>query len=367
MAGNQTEVIDEEGSDCGTEATLDFVLEESDVKDFQRRYIKVGSNRILLTKQNADKYIGKEIHMYSPMFCTGNKLCEKCAGKQTSKFVGLDSNKIATTLTNLNMKKFHDSTLRFTQIDPEEILINKSVKGAFSTDNTDISVEEKYLEVYVPDFYFENSVMAELLGDKLNLFGICPVGIFKNGEFDHFDSLNLPSWNKFYIYETEKRKVKLPGTGMTPCTVLKYLKGHKFCISSLLEDASNAQLMLRFVTYGKIPGTVPYNRSLELWRKNQKLNSVNFGVASVIQEVVLSCAYRWKKDPNLKFAKIIGKNPSMSQYDYEMASIRRICQVTSTYTGITFESFDDMVTTGVNRAREHGNETESPLEALFKL
>ena len=31
------------------------------------------------------------------------------------------------------------------------------------------------------------------------------------------------------------------------------------------------------------------------------------------------------------------------------------------------KSFDDMVTTSLNRAREHGTETESPLEILFKL
>ena len=69
----------------------------------------------------------------------------------------------------------------------------------------------------------------------------------------------------------------------------------------------------------------------------------------------------------MKYATAYGMNPKISEYDYEMAGIRRICQVTSTFSGITFESFDDMVTTSLNRAREHGTETESPLEILFKL
>ena len=97
------------------------------------------------------------------------------------------------------------------------------------------------------------------------------------------------------------------------------------------------------------------------------MNNVNFGVPSVIEEVILSTAYRWKKNPAYKFAKVIGRHPDMSLYDYEMASIRRICQVTSTFTGITFESFDDMVSTAINRSRTGGVETESPLESLFKL
>ena len=146
------------------------------------------------------------------------------------------------------------------------------------------------------------------------------------------------------------------------------MKGHKLCISNILEDSSNAQLFLRDITYGKLPASIPYNKSLFLWRKNQQMNKVNFGVPSVIQEVVLSCSYRYKKDPSIKFAKIIGrKGTTATMFDYEMASIRRICQVTSTFTGITFESFDDMVTTAINRSREHGNETPSPLEDLLKL
>jgi hypothetical protein len=201
----------------------------------------------------------------------------------------------------------------------------------------------------------------------LNLFGVTTVGIFKNGEFDHFDTLKIPSWNKYYVYDVDHRAIDLPGVGKTNCSVYRYVKGSKFCIGEVLEDSDNAQLMLRFVNYGKIPSTVPYQQSIWLWRKNQKMNKVNFGVPSVIQEVVLSTAYRWKKNPAHKFAKVIGKDPEHDPFDYEMASIRRICQVTSTFTGITFESFDDMVSTAINRSKTGGTENPSPLEDLFKL
>ena len=33
---------------------------------------------------------------------------------------------------------------------------------------------------------------------------------------------------------------------------------------------------------------------MNIWRKNKKLNNVNFGVPSVIEEVILSTAYCWK-------------------------------------------------------------------------
>lgn len=368
MAGMQTEVLADEGTDCGTETTLDFVFEESDINDFQQRYINDNGHTVLLTSKNSKNYVGNKIRLYSPMCCKGvqgGKICAKCGGKQDSKFIGLDSNKIATTLTNLNMKKFHDSTLRFSKINPRDAIINFDGTELF-TDDGEYLVAKEVFEIYVPmDFY--DAGLVEDLGNMINLFGLVPVGVFKNGAKVGFDTLNIPSWNKYNVFTAENRMVDIPGLGETPCKVLHYLPGHQICASNMIQDSINAQMFLKQITYGKVPTTIPYNQALNVWRKNQKLNNVNFGVPSVIQEVVLSCCYRYKKDPSKKFATVYGRNPSIDQYGYEMAGIRRICQVTSTFTGITFESFDDMVTTSVNRARENGHETDSPLEMLFKL
>ena len=78
----------------------------------------MNGSKVLLTRETAKKYVGKTIHLYSPFGCIGvgknnECLCEKCAGIQNSKYVGLNSNKVATVLTNLNMKKFHDSHFDF--------------------------------------------------------------------------------------------------------------------------------------------------------------------------------------------------------------------------------------------------------------
>ena len=50
-----------------------------------------------------------------------------------------------------------------------------------------------------------------------------------------------------------------------------------------------------------------------------------------------------------------------------MASIRKICQYASTFSSITFEDIDSMITTSVNRAREKKPEADTPVEMLFKL
>ena len=367
MAGMQTEILDDPGTDCGTKGTINFLLTEEDANDFQYRNINDNGKVVMLTPDNMKHFIGKEVKMYSPMYCAGKHICSKCAGKVDNKFIGLDTNKIATTLTNLNMKKFHDSTLRFYKIKPDGMLIGADGTNLFKVDGDNVVLTSDYFEIYVPTSYFTDLNLAEDLGNMVNLFGLVPVGIFDNGKLKQYATLNIPSWHKYNVFEAEERAVNIAGMGDTACKVLKYYKGHQICGSSILEDSANAQLFLRQITYGKVPPTIPYSSSIHVWRKNAKINAVNFGVPSVIQEVVLSCAYRYKKDPSMKYATAYGMNPKISEYDYEMAGIRRICQVTSTFSGITFESFDDMVTTSLNRAREHGTETESPLEILFKL
>lgn len=368
MAGMQTEVVDGDGSDCGTETTLNFVLQPGSENDFTHRYIRDGEKRVYLTNNNIKSYTGKLIHLYSPMCCSRTKkgyICEKCAGKQDSKFVGLDTNKIATTLVNLGMKKFHDSTLRFRKIDVDDVLVNHSKKNLFTAGKDDVIVNDLF-EIYIPLDYFDAGLVEDL-GNMVNLFGLVPVGIYEKGKFANFDTLNIPTWHKYNIFGTEVRTIDIPGIGETKCKVLKYKNGHQLCNINLLEDGDNAQMFLKQITYGKVPSTIPYDKVLGVWQKNQRLNGVNFGVPSITQEVVLSCCYRYKKDPAKKFAEIYGRNPNIDLFDYEMAGIRRICQVTSTFTGITFESFDDTVTMSLNRARDNKKETDSPLESLFKL
>ena len=64
---------------------------------------------------------------------------------------------------------------------------------------------------------------------------------------------------------------------------------------------------------------------------------------------------------------VAGKDDNVSDYDYKMASIRQICQYSSTFTALTFEDFDSMVTTSLNRTAEHKSEQESPLEKIIKM
>ena len=132
LAALQTEVLGPVDSDCGSKVFLKKLITKKNLKDNLYRYIKDSKgNLIELNNDNADKYIGKVVEMRSPMYCIGygkeKCLCNKCAGNFYYKLgktnIGLASGKMAGTLSNMNLQKFHDNVVRLHQLDVSDLII----------------------------------------------------------------------------------------------------------------------------------------------------------------------------------------------------------------------------------------------------
>ena len=95
--------------------------------DFNYRYIIEGNKLVLIDDSNLDKYVGKTVKMRSPMYCVGKKLCRVCAGTIHEKLeienIGLTSTKVASTLLNLSMKKFHDTSTKTNEINLNKMTV----------------------------------------------------------------------------------------------------------------------------------------------------------------------------------------------------------------------------------------------------
>ena len=120
-------VLDKPGSDCGTKGTLEVLITPWIKKDLLYRNIVENGKLVQLTEENIDKYLNKKVKLRSPMFCTSENLCRTCAGAMYDKLgidnVGLTTSKVASTLLNLNMKKFHDTSAHVTKIDINKITL----------------------------------------------------------------------------------------------------------------------------------------------------------------------------------------------------------------------------------------------------
>lgn len=123
----QTEVLGEEGSDCGTKKGL-MVTIPKNTGDYIYRYIIEDGKLICLTPDIIEKYIGKTVMMRSPMYCIAKDcICSKCAGEDFYKLgkrsIGLTATKVATTCSRMNMKKFHENLVKTRDIELEDIFL----------------------------------------------------------------------------------------------------------------------------------------------------------------------------------------------------------------------------------------------------
>ena len=118
-------ILDERGTDCHTKGYRIVTIDKSNADKLKNRYIIEGTKLVQLTGDVMPKYIGKTVKMRSPLYCLGDKLCNKCAGEafyiQGIKNIGLTASSIGSCFLNLLMKAFHDSTTKLITIKPEDI------------------------------------------------------------------------------------------------------------------------------------------------------------------------------------------------------------------------------------------------------
>lgn len=127
IAALQAVVLDGPGSDCGTKGTLSTRLTEHNIKDHLYRFVVEGGKTVLLDEDNISKYVGKDVKLRSVMYCIGEKKCEKCSGLMYRKLkidnMGMTASRISSTLLNMSMKKFHDTSSKLYSVKKAELTI----------------------------------------------------------------------------------------------------------------------------------------------------------------------------------------------------------------------------------------------------
>lgn len=123
----QNVVLDEPGSDCGSKSYRTMTLTADNYKYVKYRYINDNGKLVCLTPEAAPKYFGKTVQMRSPMFCCGEKLCNKCIGDLAYRLkltnVGLTVSDIGSEMLNAGMKGFHDSSIDLFHIKVDDLLL----------------------------------------------------------------------------------------------------------------------------------------------------------------------------------------------------------------------------------------------------
>lgn len=127
LATLQSVVLDKKGTNCNSKVTIPITLTSSMKKDFIDRYIVENGKLVILNEDNYGKYVGKTVNLRTRLFCTSEKICNVCAGDSYYKLgvtnIGLTGSRVASTLLNMSMKKFHDATTKMSEIDLDDMII----------------------------------------------------------------------------------------------------------------------------------------------------------------------------------------------------------------------------------------------------
>lgn len=237
----------------------------------------------------------------------------------------------------------------------------------FRKDSNFIYLDADYMEFYIPlDFFDQSKRYAVDYSSYIETLGLFHVGIFEGGKLKTYKVMKQPYQIVVYVYDSENKIVSLP-TGDTACKVLKFNKNAKLMNSKIIQDAQSSLQYIDMLMGGKIPSSVPYDKTSILCNKNKKCNRVNFGVRPEVEEMVIALNYRNPKDLSEPFSKVYGSDTSVSPYEYTTIGSRQICQYASTFSSLTFEDMDSMLTTSINRSRKKGVEQFSPIEDVIKM
>lgn len=118
--------VDVPGSDCHTKNLIPVKITKSNKSGMLYSYVRVDGQEVLLTKETIDAFVGKTVMMRSPMSCTSEKICSKCASNLfymlDIEHAGLFATQISHADLNLALKAKHNSLVNLFTLNPDDII-----------------------------------------------------------------------------------------------------------------------------------------------------------------------------------------------------------------------------------------------------
>lgn len=220
----------------------------------------------------------------------------------------------------------------------------------------------KEMLAYVPEKYFDRGI-ADVVGEFINILGIFDYTVqdLKTGKNIGLRPFRFPTVFTTKPYTTEKVKdVKLiKESEPQDYRVMRYREGDEFAVSiDIIKTVNNAELCMNlFYVLGCIPNTIPYDKIHEYIIDNMALNGGSYPVNSQMFGFNISELCRYSKDPSIPF-RLSGSN---NMHEYKSMSVKNISKLTSPYTALISEDFDESMA----YAMLNQHPKDSPLEKVL--
>ena len=215
---------------------------------------------------------------------------------------------------------------------------------------------------YVPEKYFERKI-AEINGEYIDIMGIFDFTVQdKNGK----SKIGLHPFRFPTIFTTKpgriEKKKDIILTKYTPVRdyrILRYEDGDEIASSTeVVQFIGNVEkFMNMWYVLGFINNTIPYDQLLEYMVDNMALNGNSYGLNAQMFGFTFSELCRSQKDPKVPFRLSSFTN----MHEYQSMSVKNISKLTSPYTAIISEDFDESLVYAIL----NNTPKDSPLEKIL--
>jgi len=321
--------VDESVDFCGTNKRLVITPDSDLIKRIINRYIVFNGKEYKITLENMNDFVGKEIELYSPIYCKSKGICNKCFGDDykviNSKNVGvLAAQTLGERLTQNMLKAFHTGGIvKPYYIDfyknvyeNTRIPINEIKNALIEKDHTFYSADNIKL-ILSKEYYNINSLLKDFT-DDINL------------EFVMF-KIELPNGKTFDIVYDGSILLGLPDSYESTETdfILKYASNKR--VFSLISQVDNTEIIAKKIinaVEGRVVVKDEYHLLIKLYRLMKNMGQFNFNYL----EILVSQLMRDKNNPSIPARLGETWNP-------QIISIKKIPYVESWIRGIEFENF----------------------------
>ena len=217
----------------------------------------------------------------------------------------------------------------FLRIDGEKLLFNK---------------DDEELVAYIPEKFFERK-LAEIEGDYINLIGIFVYTVqnLKTGKNIGLHNFLYPTTITTRPGDMEKAKnIRLiKDSDPENYRIFRYRKDDIVINSTkTVQHISNVEKVLNLLfILGSIPNTIPYDIIGDILFESMDIYGGSFGISAQVMGIVVSEVCRAKNKKNIPY-RLSG---STDPHDYKSLSLKNVSQLTSPYTALISDDFDESI------------------------
>ena len=226
--------------------------------------------------------------------------------------------------------------------------------------------DKKEFLLYIPEKYFERG-MATQNGEFIDFIGVADwtiqdineegVGVKNNG----LHRFNCPTILTTRPYTTDKvKQIKMIKTSKPlDYRILRYRKGDMILQSTkVTQDIVNVEKFNNlFYVLGFIINTVSYDKIYEYIINAMSLNGNSYGLSAQMFGFTYGEVCRSLNDPSIPY-RLSGSN---DPHAYQSMSVKNVSKLTSPYTALISEDFDESVL----YAMMNESPRDTPLEKIL--